>query len=201
MGIFSKLFNSMPDLKSPKNWPDFIHALAYGLGWYRGQWFSSCITFLQEQSADHDIRIVETQMYGIADLATKAYQLHLVSQFLNGQDYIPSSKITEFMAMLNAQVCGSELDECKKYLKRYAEADTGGSMHVSRFTSDVAKHITADDSPLYESVVISLQVPDFIANTRIIVAHMFRDQKTVKTLKDNLKKFYENGIKDKDENA
>ncbi|NVM54780.1 MAG: hypothetical protein HWN66_13845 [Candidatus Helarchaeota archaeon] len=172
---------------SREDWSTTSLYISKGLEKLRRKWFDLCVKTLQESSSEKgkdslDIEVVNIRLGADADLAIKAYQLYLVSGFLAKHAYISLSEGKDFADILWAQVCGTQIEECLAFFSRYHEVQSDGGTQLFRFSSDVAKYITGNEAPLFESMLIGQTVGALVGSVHILVASCFGDEKTVKKL-------------------
>jgi hypothetical protein len=161
--------------------------IAKGLEEVRKIWFDSCVKLLRESAKKNslDIHLVTIRLGGEGDLAIRAYQLLLVSNCLAKYTYIPPSQGKDFADILYAQVCGTKVETILSFLSRYHEVTDSGTQ-LFRFSSDVAKYITGNESPLAESTLLASTLLPFAVMNHLVVASCFADDKTVKKLESEL---------------
>lgn len=191
VGIFSKLFAGGP---GREDWSMISFNISKGLEDVRKTWFNSCVKVLQENSSKKGkdslaIKIVHIRLGGEANLAIKAFQLYLVSSFLSQHSYISSSKGKDFADILYAQVCGTQIVECMAFFSRYQEVLSNRGTQLFRFTSDVAKYITGNKTPLNESMLIVPTISLFVSLNYSVIANCFGDNKMVKKLESDIEKY------------
>jgi len=185
MGIFRRSFGGAPDRK---DWSAISLSIAQGLEGLRKQFFAFCVDSIKDSLPEEDehsqeVEVKNTSLGGEAELAIKAYQLYLTSLFLGEHEYISPKDVRDFADLLYAQVSGTQLEQCLDYLSRYTEPEIDGGTQLFRFSSDVAKYITASEAPLIEAMAISSAFGTFVALHHMLVAEIFGDEKTVKRMR------------------
>lgn len=183
MGLFKFLKKS----PSRELWAVISFNLSARLEALRREYFEQCVKVIQEYSKEKDepeMKIVNRELGGKADLAIKAYQLYLTSLFLAHHGYIPKSQGKDFADILYAQVCGTQLVDCLSYFSRYHGAKGGDQLRY--FSNDVASYITGNDRPLWEGLLIGPSVIPFTQLVHLTVAEAFGDNKTAEKVSREL---------------
>ena len=165
-----------------EEWGAISLRIARSLQELRERWFPVCVNGLRESQ----FKVRRAGLSGEADRATRAFQLYLVANYLSQHAYIPTSEGRDFADILFAQVCGTELGECLVPFSRYAGGETGGGTVLFRFSADIARYITGDDTPLLESMAVAEATLTFGILTHMIVADAFGDVDTVSELRAEL---------------
>jgi hypothetical protein len=165
-----------------EEWGAISLRIARSLKELRERWFPVCVNGLRESK----FKVRRASLSGEADRATRAFQLYLVANYLSQHAYIPTSEGRDFADILFAQVCGTELEECLVPFSRYAEVQTDRGAVLFRFSADIARYITGNDTPLPEAMAVAETTPTFGILTHMIVADAFGDMDTVSELQAEL---------------
>ena len=144
----------------------------------REKWFKACIDLLIKKAKEGQrITIVRPVLGGTAEQALKAFQLRLASLMLYEREYIPPDQGQDFADLLYAQVCGTELDECMVYVRRYLEFKTDFGALTNAFCHDACDYITTSKVTETEMNAVLLIVLPLLYPTHMIVASVFQDKK------------------------
>jgi hypothetical protein len=115
-----------------ENWIRISSNISKDLENFRNNWFNICVDFLKDakDKIENDetliinklgdtskIEIINDVIDGEAELSIKAYQLYLASGFLAQHEYISKSEGRDFADLLYAQVCGTQIDKCLKFIE------------------------------------------------------------------------------------
>ena len=181
------------DLPIHENWLAITQDIATGMEEVRKDWFTTCVKILQDRPPEEDAILTKSEVTNVhlggeAELAAKAYQLRLASDYLALHEYIPPHEGQDFADILYSQVCGKQFKKCLPYLSCYNEvwSDSGGKRYF-RFFIDVAKYITDCEAPAPEAMDIAKTHLTFAFANHIVVASAFGDVKTVKELQEKMK--------------
>jgi hypothetical protein len=174
-------------------WPRVSNLIARGLDRDGRSWFEhvvgEAISFSLSGGAD-DLKpqLVRTAFEGRVVLATKAFQLMVVTWVLNVRGYVQEEEGKDFADLLWAQVCGSQLDEVVAHVRYYREAKDDEDQR-SRFALDVMQHILGGGSPflLVMSAIMQTTIPELIGHVASIVADGFDDEATFDELQRELR--------------
>jgi hypothetical protein len=165
----------------------------------RRLWFHSCLESLKETAGYRAAQPLSDDLARKTACTVKAYQATLLSRLLREHAYLAPSVAEEFVPLLCEQILGEELHDCILYYKRYSEAGEG--QQLSLFSCDVAQHFLGCETPLPESLVVSLRCCSLLVDlTHMCVAKTFDDHETVRTLEDRLRNGYENKGQDRRDN-
>jgi tetratricopeptide (TPR) repeat protein len=192
MGIFKRIFGVGGRDDSPRreNWYAIAQDIAIRMEGVREDWFAACVKSLQDRLREEDVDSYEIEVKNVhiggeAELAAKAYQLCLASDYLAMHEYIPPRDGADFADILGSMVCGAQLEKCLPYISRYNEVwNDGTGKQIFRFNIDVASYITDHENPLYEVMCIGPIHPAFALANHAVVATAFGDVKTVKGLQE-----------------
>lgn len=174
---------------SRNDWLTICTSIASQLQVLRERWFRSFLNVIKKYSSK---KVVNSALEGDAELALKAYQLYLVSGFLAGHDYIPQHEGKDFADLLYAQVCGTQLPECLRFLERYHEVGSDTSEEVSRqifrVASDVSEYILGGENPWAEARRLMHLFPEYGLVHHLVVANSFGDDQTVQIIREGITK-------------
>lgn len=189
------LNNNHFDFNDSSNWAVICLNLAKNLEKIRNEWFGQCVGILEYISKDkeRDIEIKNRKLENECESALKAYQLFIITGILHY--YIKPEKGKDFGDLLFAYVCGKELEDCLKYFDRYYEVENDGGTQLFRFSSDVAKYITGNESPLVEGVALGSSFTPFYLMTQLATVEAFRDEDKIEKISKSLNEYFEKNNK------
>ena len=174
---------------SRNDWLRICTSIASQLQVLRQRWFRSFLNVITKYSSK---KVVNSALEGDAELALKAYQLYLVSGFLAGHDYIPQHEGKDFADLLYAQVCGTQLPECLRFLERYHEVGSDTSEEVGRqifrVASDVLEYILGGENPWVQASASRHLFPAYNLLHHLVVADSFGDDQTAQIIRERITK-------------
>lgn len=160
---------------------EIVIKLASNLRENREFWWEDILAHLRTRTEEEDIRVTRSTLSGQAEFALMGYQILLGSQYIATHNYIAQNDADWFAGALWEKVCGTDLDTCLEYLKKYSsEADS--ATQIWNFCADLAKYICQDDAPLEETMVVVDCFEFFCLDLHREIAAAFGDEHTVQLL-------------------
>ena len=176
-----------------ERWAEICFYIAKELDGVRTKWFENAVKILESSQENKDfknkIKIKNKNLGSDGEFAIKAYQLYQASSALSAKEYIPPERGRHFADLLYGYVCGKDIDQCIKYLKRYDEVAGDGGTQLSRISFDIAGYITGNPAPLIEGLLLTEYIVLLSFYSQAVVTEAFGDKETTEKLLQGADKF------------
>ncbi len=185
MSLIDSLFGGSFQNAPREKWEEIIDTIHARLAEERLVFFNACVEIL---SMLPDVTIKNRTMTPRIELAITVYQLHFVREVIAAREYVRPEDGNSFVSTLYSNACryGSviERNECiRRYCPREDDSQKGNEIFL--FYSDIATHVTGNDAPLRETLLLSdATARRFALVSRLAVATAFGDRKTVEELRE-----------------
>ena len=177
MSFFSKYFGRRHH--HPEEWGVITTAITKNLQEDRTLFFTAYADLCFKRPPDAEQPpIPNTTLAGSADLSIRAFQLVTVTYTIAENRYVPPSQGKDFADILYAQVCGAQIYDVMKYVRKYDEAVSDRTkMMIALFSLDLIDYIvgTRTPEPPYSPLLLDLSF-HLRFNTVLTVANAFNDE-------------------------
>lgn len=198
ISVINKVDNSKKEASqetSEERWAEVCFYISKQLDEIRKKWFRNAVKLLEHYKENKELKtkfeIKNRDLAREGEFAIKAYQLYQASIILSSKEYVPPDRGRHFADLLYGYVCGKDIDQCIKYLKRYDEVAEDGGTQLSRISFDIAGYITGNSAPLIEGLLLMEYIVLLSFYSQAVVAEAFGDNETAEKLLEGANKFLE----------
>jgi hypothetical protein len=182
-----------------EEWMEYSTCFTRSLEEVREVWFEDTMDILNEVSRERGFVTVDAaRMFlgGEVELILKSFQLYLASVLIAGRDYVSQADYDMFIDILDAQVCGSDYEECMEYFETLNGQET--TEEGKKYIADmVVSSISEKPFNEYQMNLLVDMIQLLGALTLAITAEIFNDKKTSKEFREKVDALF--GIDDASE--